>query len=76
MKIQICLDRQELHGLQAAKFEVYDSNDVNQGALFVGKGGIRWQEPKQPGGRARSKGHYKKCTYSIQTFSCSYSSEK
>jgi hypothetical protein len=55
MKIQICLDRQELHGLQAAKFEVYDSNDVNQGALFVGKGGIRWQEPKQPGGRARSK---------------------
>lgn len=55
MKISICLDKQELRGLQAAKFEVYDSNGVNQGALFVGKGGIRWQEPKQPGGRAKSR---------------------
>lgn len=55
MKIRICLDEQELHGTQAARFEVYDTDDTNQGALFIGKGGIRWQEPKGHGGRARAK---------------------
>jgi|GEM_PF-3839949 len=55
MKIKICLDEQELRGTQAARFEVYDSEGSNQGALFIGKGGIRWQEPKGRGGRAKAK---------------------
>ncbi len=46
MKIEICIENQELHGTQAVKFEVYDSNWSNQGTLIVGKAGIRWQEPK------------------------------
>ena len=46
MKIEICIENQELRGTQAVKFEVYDSNWSNQGTLIVGKSGIRWQEPK------------------------------
>ncbi len=55
MKIEICLDRQELRGNQAVKFEVNDNDGVNQGTLTIGKGSIRWQEPKGRGGRAKAK---------------------
>jgi hypothetical protein len=46
MKIEICLDRQELQGSKMVKFEVRDSTGANIGAFLVGKGGIRWQKPK------------------------------
>ena len=46
MKIEICMDRQELQGSKMVRFEVRDSEGVNVGAFFVGKGGIRWQKPK------------------------------
>ena len=46
MKIEICIDRQELRGTQAVSFEVYDSGGGNVGTLVIGKAGIRWQEPK------------------------------
>ena len=46
MKIEICLDRQELQGSKMVRFEMRDSSGANIGAFFVGKGGIRWQKPK------------------------------
>jgi hypothetical protein len=46
MKIQICLDKQELQGTKMAKFEVRDSDGSNIGTFLVGKGGIRWQQAK------------------------------
>jgi hypothetical protein len=55
VKIEICLDRQEIRGNQAVKFEVDDNDGVNIGTLTIGKGSIRWQEPKARGGRAKAK---------------------
>jgi hypothetical protein len=46
MKIEICLDRQELQGRKMVRFEVRDSGGANIGAFFVGKGGICWQKPR------------------------------
>ena len=37
MKIEICMDRQELRGTQAVSFEVYDSDGGNVGTLIVAK---------------------------------------
>lgn len=46
MKIEICLDKQELQGNKMVKFEVRESDGVNIGTFLVGKGGIRWQQAK------------------------------
>lgn len=46
MKIEICLDKQELQGNKMVKFEVSDGDGSNIGTFLVGKGGIRWQQPK------------------------------
>lgn len=53
MKIEICLDGQELRGNQAVKFEVYDAEDVNQGTLTIGKGSIRRKRVVFPGQASR-----------------------
>jgi hypothetical protein len=46
MKVQICLEKQELQGNKMVAFEVCDGAGVNIGTFLVGKGGIRWQQPK------------------------------
>jgi len=46
MKIEICLDAQELRGTKMVRFELRDSSGANVGTFFVGKGGIRWRAAK------------------------------
>jgi hypothetical protein len=46
LKIEICLDKQELRGNKMVRFEVNDDNDANIGTFLVGRAGIRWQKPK------------------------------
>ena len=46
MKIELCLDSQELQGTKSVKLEVRDNEGTNIGTFFIGKGGIRWQTPK------------------------------
>jgi len=46
LKIEICLDKQELRGTKMAKFELRDSGGANIGTFLVGKGGIRWQQAR------------------------------
>jgi hypothetical protein len=48
MKIEICLDTQELRGMKMVRFELRDSSGANVGTFFVGKGGIRWRKPRSP----------------------------
>jgi len=45
LTIEICLDKQELKGNKAARFEEYDKGG-NVETLILGKGGIRRQELK------------------------------
>ena len=46
MKIEICLDKQELQGNKMVKFEVRDGSGSNIGTFLVGKGGVRWQQAR------------------------------
>jgi hypothetical protein len=43
VKIELCLDRQELQGNKSVKLEMRDKEGVNIGTFLIGKGGVRWQ---------------------------------
>lgn len=46
MKIELCLDKQVLHGTKSVKLEIRDNQGTNIGTFLIGKGGIRWQLAK------------------------------
>lgn len=56
MKIEMVVNRREIRGTQAVKFEIMDikhKTNPNQGTLIIGKAGIRWLPPK---GSVNAKG--------------------